>query len=74
MLKNIARLSGYSTDKINSCFEDKKFADTLQKKAYDDMTTLNINQTPTIYINQNPLNNIQSYDDFVKVIDKHLDK
>ena len=74
MLKNIARLSGYSTDKITSCFEDKKFANTLQKKAYDDMKLLNINQTPTIYINQVPINSIQNYDDFVKIIDNHLSK
>jgi protein-disulfide isomerase len=74
MLKNIARLSGYSTDKINSCFDDKRFADTLQKKAYDDMRILNINQTPTIYINQIPINSIQNYDNFVKIIDNHLSK
>ncbi len=72
MLKNIARLSGYSTDKINSCFDDKKFADNLQKKAYDDMRILNINQTPTIYINQKAINAIKNYDDFVKIIDNYL--
>ena len=72
MLKNIARLSGYSTDKINSCFDDKKFADNLQKKAYDDMRILNINQTPTIYINQKAINAIKNYDDLVKIIDNYL--
>ena len=74
MLKNIARLSGYSTDKINSCFEDKALANTLQKKAYDDMRILNINQTPTIYINQKPINTILNYSAFVKIIDNYLSK
>ena len=53
-------------------FDDKKFADNLQKKAYDDMRILNINQTPTIYINQKAINAIKNYDDFVKIIDNHL--
>lgn len=36
------------------------------------MRILNINQTPTIYINQKAINAIKNYDDFVKIIDNHL--
>ena len=74
MLKNIARLSGFSSDETNKCFEDKGFADKIQIKAYNDMKALNLNQTPTIYINNEFIINIGDYNNYVKIIDKHLNK
>lgn len=73
MLKNIGRLSGFSAEKISKCFEDKSFSDQLQMKAFKDMKTLNLNQTPTIYINQEFII-ANNYDDYVKIIDKYLNK
>ena len=74
MLKNIARLSGFNSNETNKCFEDKAFTEKIQIKAYNDMKALNLNQTPTIYINNEFITNIGDYDNYVKIIDKYLNK
>ncbi len=72
ILKNISRLYGLNTNRVNECFNDKQMASNLLKKAYTSMEVLKINSTPTFFINGNKIIGVNNYQGFVKILDKYI--
>jgi protein-disulfide isomerase len=72
MLKNIGKLSLFDTEELARCFDDNDMAERILKKAYTAMKALNLNSTPTFFVNGNQVNGAKSYEDFTKILDKYV--
>ena len=75
MLGNIAKLSGLDSNQLNQCFDDKQMAHNIQKTAYISMKVLDINSTPTFFINGDKITGARNnYEYFTKMLDKYMEK
>lgn len=64
---------GLAMDQFNSCFTEKKYADTIDKDMADG-TKANVQSTPTFYINGQIVVGAYPYNTFKTIIDEQLNK
>lgn len=71
-LTNIAKLGGFTDDKIKACFNNKGLEETILKRAMNDSKELGIDATPTFFLNGKKYTGRVSFAEFKKVIDEAL--
>lgn len=71
-LTNIAKLGGFTDDKIKSCFNNKTLEESILKRAMNDSKELGIDATPTFFLNGKKYTGRVSFAEFKKVIDEAL--
>ena len=72
ILKGIARLSGIDNAQFDKCINDKNQTDKIIEKAFVATKILNIDATPTFFINGKKINGIKDFSQLKKIIDNFL--
>lgn len=73
-LINIAKLGGMNDRDVNACFQNKMQEDTLLKKAMTAASNLQIEHTPTFFINGNKMAGNIKFEEIKKTIDDEIFK
>jgi protein-disulfide isomerase len=73
MLKQLAIGVGLDTDKFNQCLDSNKYQYEVLNDL-EDAAKLNLQGTPTFFINGQALGGVVTYDEFKKIIDEELNK
>lgn len=71
-LQSIAQLDGMSADRFNSCINDKKLQERILSERMEAAKGLQIQSTPTFYINGDLVEGYVDYLSLKKLIDKKL--
>ncbi len=71
-LQSIAQLDGMSSDRFNSCINDKKLQERILSERMEAAKGLQIQSTPTFYINGDLVEGYVDYLSLKKLIDKKL--
>lgn len=71
-LSNIGKLGGISGDTFDKCMEDKGLSDKILGMKQSAVKELDVNATPTFYINGEKYTNAYSVEAFSAAIDKQL--
>ena len=73
-LQSIAQLDGMSADHFNNCINDKKLQERILSERMEAAKGLQIQSTPTFFINGKIMEGYVDYLSIKKLIDKNLDK
>ncbi len=71
-LEKIAKLGGLTEDKYKECTTDKKLEDFILNRAMKANNALDIDQTPTFFINGERFGGAKTFDFYADIIDKKL--
>ncbi len=69
-LRNIAINNGFTKVSFERCISDSKLANTILKKQKTELAELNVNSTPTLFINGTRHKGDLSYENLSKIIDE----
>jgi len=73
-IESIAVLDGMTPERFKQCIEDKKLQDKILEARMLSAQSLNINSTPTFFINGEALEGFVDYKTIKKVVDKKLNQ
>jgi protein-disulfide isomerase len=73
-LGRMAKLGGLSEEKVQSCFKDEALANRIVAGRMTAEKDLEVNSTPTFFINGKRLSGAQSLEAFKAIIDPELAK
>ncbi len=71
-LFKIAKQAGFTEEKFNSCLKDKEIAKGVLDVMNKGRDTFKVSSTPTFFINGQKLNGGLSFEDFEKLVLRHL--
>ncbi len=71
-LFKIAKLAGFTEERFNACLKDQDIAKGIREVMDRGRETFAVNVTPTFFINGQKLNGGLSFEDFEKLILRHL--
>jgi len=71
-LFKIAKLAGFTEDKFNACLKDQEIAKGIRDVMNKGREKFAVNVTPTFFINGQKLNGGLSFEDFEKLVLRHL--
>jgi protein-disulfide isomerase len=72
VLRSVAKLGGVTEEKFNSCQSDKEMENNLLKIVKEAQEILEVNSTPTIFINGNHYTGDYTFEGVSKYIDEQL--
>jgi protein-disulfide isomerase len=72
VLTSIAKLGGFSDEKIKACFSNVLLQDKIMGKSMDAAVALNIHAAPTFFINGHKHYGVLSYQKMKHIIDSYL--